>query len=66
MDETVFERIRQLPRQDLESFAVRAALHIRRSREEADPGHFFTATLFGFLLGAIVAFSGFLFGVGLG
>jgi hypothetical protein len=66
MDETVFERIRQLPRADLESFAVRAVLHIRQRREGADPGLFFNATLFSFLLGAMVASSGFLLGLGLG
>jgi hypothetical protein len=66
MDETVFERIRELPRADLESFALRAALHIRQGREDADPAYVFSATLFGFLLGAIVASSGFLLGVGLG
>lgn len=66
MDETILEKIRHLPRPDLESFAVRAALHIRMKREEADSGHFFNAALFGFLLGAIVASSGFLLGVGLG
>lgn len=66
MDEKISERIRQLPRPDLESFALRAALHIRMGQEEAEPGHFFNATLFGFLLGAIVASSGFLLGIGLG
>lgn len=66
MDETVLERIRQLPRTDLESFAVRAALHIRHRREEADSRYFFSATVFGFLLGATVASSGFLLGIRLG
>lgn len=66
MEEKVFERIRQLPRPDLESFAIRAALHIRMNRQESDSGQFFNAALFGFLLGAVVASSGFLLGVGLG
>ena len=66
MDKTISERIRQLPRSDLESFAVRAALHIRMGEAQAEPGHFFNATLFGFLPGAVVASSGFLLGVGLG
>lgn len=66
MDEGMLERIRQLPRHDLELFAVRAALHIHTHREEADSGDFFTAALFGFLLGAAVAASGFLLGVRLG
>lgn len=66
MEETILERIRRLSRPDLESFAVRAALHIRSTREESEPGHFFNAALFGFLLGAVVASSGFLLGVGLG
>lgn len=65
MEENLFDRIRRLPRPDLESFAVRAALHIRTNREDRDNGHFFNAALFGFLLGAIVASSGFLVGIGL-
>ena len=66
MDDRFFDKIRQLSRPDLESFAVRAALHIRTNRNEAESGQFFNAPLFGFLLGAIVASSGFLLGVGLG
>ena len=65
MDEESLEKIRHLPRPDLESFAVRAVLHIHSSREETDSRLFFNAALFGFLLGAVVAFSGFLLGVGL-
>lgn len=66
MDNIVFDRIRQLPRSDLESFAVRAALHIRMGHKEHEQGQFFNAALLGFLVGAIVASSGFLLGVGLG
>jgi hypothetical protein len=66
MDEKLLERIRQLPRGDLESFAVRAALYIRTRHHDTDKGQFFNAALFGFLLGATVAASGFLVGVGLG
>lgn len=66
MEQKVFDRIRQLPRHDLESFAVRAALHIRASRQHPDSGHFFNAAMLGFLLGAVVASSGFLLGAGLG
>lgn len=66
MDDKLLDRIRQLPRSELESFAVRAALHIRTRLEQRDEGQFFNAALFGFLLGAIVASSGFLLGVGLG
>ena len=65
MDENLAERIRRLPRPDLESFAVRAALHVRVNRHETESRDFFNAALFGFLLGAIVASSGFLLGVGL-
>lgn len=66
MDETLQQKIRQLPRPDLESFAVRAALHIRTHHKESETAHFFNAAMFGFLLGVIVATSGFLFGVSLG
>lgn len=66
MDDTAFEAIRQLPRNELEAFAIRAALHIRKGRREFDAGRDFSAVLMGFLLGATVAAAGFLAGASLG
>lgn len=66
MDETAFNAIRSLPRDDLEAFAVRAAIHIGKSRQELETSRFFVAVLTGFLLGALVASSGFLFGASFG
>lgn len=66
MQERLFERIRRLPRNELEAFAIRAAAYIRSQREDNDPSRFFLAILAGFLLGALVASSGFLLGAGFG
>ncbi len=66
MEERAFEAIRRLPREDLEAFAVRAAVHVRQIRHEAESGGYFVAVLTGFLLGALVASSGFLLGASLG
>jgi len=66
MSENAFETIRLMPREDLETFAVRAALQLRQNRGELEAANLFLAVLMGFLLGALVAASGFLLGVGLG
>lgn len=55
-----------MPREDLETFAVRALLQLRQNRGEIEAGNMFLAMLMGFLLGAMVAASGFLLGLGLG
>ena len=65
MQERLFESIRQLPRSELESFAIRAASYIRSQQEDVHSERLFTAVLIGFLLGALVASSGFLLGAGL-
>jgi hypothetical protein len=65
MTESAFETVRHMSRDELESFAIRAALQLRRHRGEAEAGNLFLAVLMGFLLGAIVAASGFLLGLGL-
>ncbi len=65
MRENAFEAVRQLPRNELENFAVRAALQLRSHRGEIEASNVFLAILVGFLLGAIVAASGFLLGLGL-
>lgn len=66
MNDTAFDVIRQLPRSELEAFALRAAHHIRSGRREIEAGHYFSAVLMGFLLGAVVAAAGFLAGASLG
>ena len=65
MTESALETVRHLPREALESFAIRAAMQLRRHRVETEAGNLFLAVLIGFLLGAIVATSGFLLGLGL-
>lgn len=64
MQERLFKSIRQLPRAELESFAIRAAFYISSQHADADSGRLFSAVLVGFLLGALVASSGFLLGAG--
>ena len=66
MEERPFERIRLLPRSELEVFALRALVHIRDSQRDQQAGHFFSAVLAGFLLGALVASAAFLLGSSLG
>jgi hypothetical protein len=65
MTEKVLEGIRLMPRHELEWFALRAALQLRRDRSEIEAGNAFLSGLIGFLLGAIVAVSGFFLGLGL-
>jgi hypothetical protein len=65
MKESAFEAIRLMPRDELETFAVRAALQLRNDRGTIESENAFLTVLIGFLLGAIVAASGFLLGVGL-
>lgn len=66
MEERAFETIRLLPRRELETFAVRAAMRMRDAHKEAESGRFFSAMLMGFLLGALVASAAFLLGASLG
>lgn len=66
MKERALDAIRLMPRDELESFAVRAALQLRSDRGVIEAENAFLTILIGFLLGAIVAASGFLLGLGLG
>lgn len=66
MDERALEAIRQLPRPELEAFALRASAWLRDSRKDAENNRIFMAILTGFLLGALVASAAFLLGAGLG
>jgi hypothetical protein len=65
MKESVFQAVRHMPRDELEKFAIRALLQLRSNRGEIESGNLFLAILMGFLLGTIVAASGFLLGLGL-
>lgn len=65
MEERAFTAIRPLPREELESFALRAAWHVRESRKELESLRFFSALLVGFVLGALVAAAGILIGASL-
>lgn len=66
MEQSALDAIRMMPREELESFAVRVAVQLRNDRGEIESANAFLAVLTGFLLGAIVAASGFLLGLGLG
>ena len=65
MQEKALDRIRELPRGELELFAMRAMLQATTDRSQRDD-NIFAAILTGFLFGAVVAFCGFLLGVRLG
>jgi hypothetical protein len=66
MTEKALEAIRLMPRHELEVIATRAVLQIRRDRYEIEASNTVLSGLIGFLLGAIVAASGLLLGLGLG
>lgn len=66
MDEKTADVIRRMPRADLERLIVRAAVQLRDSRRENEEGQTFIAVLTGFLIGVIVAASGFFLGARLG
>lgn len=66
MEERTYEAIRTWPREVLEAFAVRAALHLREHHTEGDTNQVFVVALAGFLAGALVATAGFALGVSLG
>lgn len=65
MEDRLLLAIRELPRDELEVVAFRAALRARLAHKEVETGRFFLAVLSGFLLGALVSASGFLLGAGL-
>ena len=65
MKETAINILRLMPREELERFAIRAATQVHSDRNEIEAGNVFIAILIGFLLGAIVAASGFILGLGL-
>lgn len=64
MQERFYETITRLPRNELDSAADQAASDVSSQSETVDSGRLFTLVLVGFLLGALVASSGFLLGAG--
>lgn len=66
MEERAVNTMRLLPRGDLETLAIRAASQMRDNRKELEASRHFLAVLTGFLLGVLVATTGFLFGASLG
>ena len=66
MEESALAAVRLMPREQLEALAARAALQVYCNRQEIEAGNAFLGLLFGFLMGVIVAASGFLLGLGLG
>lgn len=66
MEERTYEAIRTWPREVLEAFAMRAALHLREHQRVRDANDVFLVALTGFLAGVLVTAAGFAFGVSLG
>lgn len=64
MQERLYETITRLPRNELDRAADQAASDVSSQSETVDSGRLFTLILVGFLLGALVASSGFLLGAG--
>jgi hypothetical protein len=65
MNEQVLSALRNLPREKLEDLANRAMAEVRISRTERAPNSYFYAVLSGFVLGTIIAVSGFVIGASL-
>ena len=66
MDNPTFEKIRDLSRDNLEDLAIRAIIQIRQDKQDRAGSAMFMAVLSGFMLGALVAASGFLTGLAFG
>lgn len=66
MQERSFDKIRLLPREDLEYFALRAAMQIHDNRKGSESGRLFFALMIGLVLGALIASAGFVAGSSLG
>lgn len=65
MRQTSFYTLKRMPRDQLEEFAIRALLRLRSQKEDTGTENLFAAILIGFVLGTVVAASGFLLGLGL-
>ena len=65
MSNHTFEKVRDLSRENLEDLAIRAIIQIRQDKQDRAGHASFVAVLSGFMLGALVAVSGFLTGLAL-
>jgi hypothetical protein len=65
MHEQTIGKVRELSRENLEDLAIRAVLQLQADRREAAPNSYFMAVLSGFMIGTLVAITGFLIGAGL-
>ena len=65
MSNHTFEKVRDLSRENLEDLAMRAIIQIRQDKQDRAGHASFVAVLSGFMLGALVAVSGFLTGLAL-
>ena len=65
MRDQAFANVRELSRENLEDLAIRAVLQLQADRREASPNSYFMAVLSGFMIGTLVAATGFLIGAGL-
>lgn len=65
MSNHTFEKVRDLSRENLEDLAMRAIIQIRQDKQDRAGHATFVAVLSGFMLGALVAASGFLTGLAL-
>ena len=63
MSNHTFEKVRDLSRENLEDLAMRAIIQIRQDKQDRAGHASFVAVLSGFMLGALVAVSGFLTGL---
>ena len=63
MSNHTFEKVRDLSRENLEDLAIRAIIQIRQDKQDRAGHATFVAVLSGFMLGALVAASGFLTGL---
>jgi hypothetical protein len=62
MNDQTFDKLRDLSRDNLEDLAIQAIIQIRRDKQEKASSLTFQAVLTGFMLGTLVAASGFLAG----
>lgn len=62
MREQAADLFRVMSREQLEETAIRAMIRIRQDKEEKRRSSFFVAVLGGFMLGTLVAASGFITG----
>ena len=65
MSNRTFDKVRDLSRENLEDLAIRAIIQSRQDKQDRAGHATFVAVLSGFMLGALVAASGFVTGLAL-